>query len=363
MRARRSDAFLDWTKLPEDTKPDRTFGDDVPMSHPGEMERGLVMPVQLYPMFETALRAAAGEGVEDHQAKVSELWARFAAVAVENPFAWSRQPLSAEEIRTPGPDNRMIGFPYPKYMNSNNDVDLASALLMCTAEKAEALGVPRDRWVFPHAGTDCHDHYFVSERDQLGASAGGAHRRPARAGAGRARRRRRRGRRPLLVLPLGGAGRRGRARARHSTASSPAPEGCRSPVDRGTTTWATPSPRSCRTSGPGPARSAWCGATAATSPSTPSASTAPSHRPAGSATTPRRTRSTPCPGGSWPSRPTRRSGGRRGLHRHALAGGLAGDRVRRLPAPRRAARVGHVERRGRRRRAVRGRVGRPPRRS
>ena len=170
MRARRSDAFLSWTKLPEDAKPDRTFGDDVPMSHPGEMERGLVMPVQLYPMFETALRAAAGEDLEDHQAKVSELWARFAAVAVDNPFAWSRQPLSAEEIRTPGPGNRMIGFPYPKYMNSNNDVDLASALLMCTAEKAEALGVPRDRWVFPHAGTDCHDHYFVSDRDQLGAS-------------------------------------------------------------------------------------------------------------------------------------------------------------------------------------------------
>jgi acetyl-CoA C-acetyltransferase len=170
MRARRNDAFLNWKKLPDDTKPDRTFGDDVPMNHQGELDRGLVMPVQLYPMFETAVRAAAGEGVDEHQVKVSELWSRFAAVAAGNPFAWVRRALTPEEIRTPGPDNRMIGFPYPKYMNSNNDVDMASALLLCTVERAEALDIPRDRWVFPHAGTNCHDHYFVSERETIGAS-------------------------------------------------------------------------------------------------------------------------------------------------------------------------------------------------
>ena len=30
--------------------------------------------------------------------------------------------------------------------------------------------MPRDRWVFPHSGTDAHDHYFVSERDDLRSS-------------------------------------------------------------------------------------------------------------------------------------------------------------------------------------------------
>jgi acetyl-CoA C-acetyltransferase len=64
----------------------------------------------------------------------------------------------------------MVGFPYPKYMNSNNDVDMASAIVLCTVERASALGVPRDRWVFPHAGVDSHDHYFVSERDDLRSS-------------------------------------------------------------------------------------------------------------------------------------------------------------------------------------------------
>ncbi|MCB0985675.1 MAG: hypothetical protein KDB06_13585, partial [Ilumatobacter sp.] len=58
----------------------------------------------------------------------------------------------------------MIGFPYPKYMNSNNDVDMGAALIMCSAEKAAALGIPRDRWVFPQSGTDCHEHQFISNR-------------------------------------------------------------------------------------------------------------------------------------------------------------------------------------------------------
>ena len=58
----------------------------------------------------------------------------------------------------------MVGFPYPKYMNSNNDVDMSAALLLCSAATATALGVPRDRWVFPQSGTDCHEHHFISHR-------------------------------------------------------------------------------------------------------------------------------------------------------------------------------------------------------
>ena len=58
----------------------------------------------------------------------------------------------------------MVGLPYTKYMNSNNDVDMAAAVIMCSADKASALGVPRDRWVFVHSGTDCHEHPFVSNR-------------------------------------------------------------------------------------------------------------------------------------------------------------------------------------------------------
>jgi acetyl-CoA C-acetyltransferase len=64
-------------------------------------------------------------------------------------------------------------------MNSNNADEQGAGVILCSAERATALGVPRDRWVFPHSGTDAHDHYHVSERDDLGTS-------PAMRVAGRA---------------------------------------------------------------------------------------------------------------------------------------------------------------------------------
>ena len=170
MRARKNDVALPWRKEPEGTEPSRIIGDEFVMSHPAELARKIVMPVQVYPMFETALRAAAGEAPEDHQKSVSELWSRFSSVAAHNPYAWVQRELSPEEIRTPGPNNRMIGLPYPKYMNSNNDVDMAAALIMCSVERARELGVSEDRWVFPHAGADCHDTKYVSNRADLRSS-------------------------------------------------------------------------------------------------------------------------------------------------------------------------------------------------
>jgi acetyl-CoA C-acetyltransferase len=128
------------------------------------------MPTQIYPMFENALRARAGRSIDEHQVVTSELWSRFSEVAARNPYAWSPQARTAKEIRTVGPDNRMIGFPYPKLMNANIQTDQAAALIMCSVEGAEAAGVPRDRWVFLHAGADAHDHWFVSNRDNLYSS-------------------------------------------------------------------------------------------------------------------------------------------------------------------------------------------------
>ena len=85
----------------------------------------------------------------------------------ENPHAWSRQGWTAEEIRTPGTDNRIVTFPYPKRMCANIDVDQSAALLLCSYEAARDLGVAEDRLVFPLAGADAHDHFFFSERDTL----------------------------------------------------------------------------------------------------------------------------------------------------------------------------------------------------
>ena len=163
-RVRAMGIELPWPVVPEDVVPQRIFGEELVMNHEIELSRKIWAPIQIYPMFETAIRAASGRTPEEHMVHISELWSRFSHVAAGNPNAWLRTPLSPEEIRTVGPRNRMIGLPYPKLMNSNNDVDQSAAIIMCSVEAAERLGISRDRWVFPLAGTDCHEHNFVSER-------------------------------------------------------------------------------------------------------------------------------------------------------------------------------------------------------
>ncbi len=167
-RARKQGFELKWQEAPG--TPDLLIGEDKNMRHAAEKAVGLGQPIQLYPLFENALRHARGESIPDHLRRISELWSRFSDVASRNPHAWLRERHSAEEIRTPSATNRRVSFPYPKLMNSNNNVDQAAALILCSAETARRFGVAENRWIYPWAGTDAHDHYFVSNRDNLYSS-------------------------------------------------------------------------------------------------------------------------------------------------------------------------------------------------
>jgi len=165
--ARTAGADLGWTGEDDDAAPTERFGDDTPLNHEAELALGLFLPVHVYPLFESAVRAAHGRTQPEHQALVSELWAGFSAVAATNPNAWIRDARTAAEIGTAGPANRMIGHPYPKLMNSNNSVEQAAAVIVCSVEAACDLGIGPDRWVFPWSGTDATDTWFVSNRVEL----------------------------------------------------------------------------------------------------------------------------------------------------------------------------------------------------
>jgi acetyl-CoA C-acetyltransferase len=171
-RARREPRVeLTW-ETGDDPPCEWVIGDARPGASEYEAAHSALAPTMVYPLFETALRHTAGRGIDEHQRHVSELWARFAAVAAGNPNAWSRTAYSPEEIRTVSADNRMVCFPYPKRMCANIDVDQAAALILCSHDAARAAGVPDDRMVFLHAAAETHDHYFFSERDTLTDSPG-----------------------------------------------------------------------------------------------------------------------------------------------------------------------------------------------
>ncbi len=158
---------LVWTVQDDSVPMAEVAGANVPMAGDAEIRIGLDRPAYVYPLFEQALRIANDESIEDHRRRVGELWARFNAVAVDNPHAWIRKPATAEEITQPGPRNRMISWPYTKLMNSNNMVDQGAALILTSVEQAKRLQIPAQRWVYPQAGTDAHDTPAIADRDEL----------------------------------------------------------------------------------------------------------------------------------------------------------------------------------------------------
>lgn len=168
-----------WPTQPDGTAPSRVVGKDAPPSHPAELAAGLVVPANYYPLFEHALRHEAGRSTAEQRAWIGSWWSRYSEVAAGHPNAWSRTPMSAEQVASPEDGNRPISDPYLKCMVANITVDQSAALLLTSAGAAEAAGIARDRWVFVHATAGGADHWLVGERDQL-------HRSPAIAAGGAA---------------------------------------------------------------------------------------------------------------------------------------------------------------------------------
>lgn len=128
--------------------PDEWWAPEAEIISRAEIERQLAVPAHQYAIVERVL----GTSVAD----LGRLWERFALVASGNPDAWDRSAPSAAAITTPSAANRMIAEPYTRLCCSQWNVDMAVALVLATAEAAEASGVAMDRWVFPvsSAGSD-----------------------------------------------------------------------------------------------------------------------------------------------------------------------------------------------------------------
>jgi acetyl-CoA C-acetyltransferase len=149
--------------------PDPVVGDDLPGVGPAESAIGLVVPVHLYPMFESVLAARAGRDAATHRRVLGELLAPFTAVAAGNPFAWFPEVLSAEAIAIPSPDNRVVSEPYTKRMTAFLGSDQGAALVVCSLAAARRAGVA-DRAVFIWSGADATDIRSPTARPDPGRS-------------------------------------------------------------------------------------------------------------------------------------------------------------------------------------------------
>ncbi len=168
-RARAEGVALHW-QSGGDGAPER-IGDDRLGHDACEARHGLDAPIRVYPLIESALRARRKLGLDEHRARLGRLFAPFTRVAERNPHAWFPVARSAEELVRVSAANRMVAYPYTKYLNAVLDTDQGAALLLCSAAAARSYGVPEERWIYWWGGAHTEERaWHVSRRPEIGDS-------------------------------------------------------------------------------------------------------------------------------------------------------------------------------------------------
>ena len=125
----------------------------------------LVTPIELYPLFENAMRAHWGQTLAQSQQESAQLWAEFSRVAAANENAWIRRAHSPQEILEPGPRNRKLCFPYNTLMVANNGVNQGAAMIVASHGAARRMGISESRMVFLGASAQATESHDIRERE------------------------------------------------------------------------------------------------------------------------------------------------------------------------------------------------------
>lgn len=125
---------------------------------------GLLQPVDIYPLYENALRASQGQSLSEGQAETGQIWALMSDVAAQNENAWLRTGRRPDEINEPSADNRPIAFPYTKLMVANASVNQGAAIIVTSLAAARASGMAEDRIIHIGAGVAAHEPHEAMDR-------------------------------------------------------------------------------------------------------------------------------------------------------------------------------------------------------
>jgi acetyl-CoA C-acetyltransferase len=143
-RLKKAGERAQWSFPPAERRP---FPMDMAF-HPSEVSHQVFEAYLTFALFDNARRAHLGRGLEEHRTALGRVLAPMTEVAARGPHAWFPVARAATEIVTATPDNRMVAYPYTKLMTAIMDVDMAAGVLLASAERADALGVPEERRVY-----------------------------------------------------------------------------------------------------------------------------------------------------------------------------------------------------------------------
>jgi acetyl-CoA C-acetyltransferase len=155
-----------WSYRPAERRP---FPMDLEF-HPSEISHAVFEAFLTFALFDNARRARLGRGLDEHRAQLGRLLAPLSEVAAASPHAWFPVARSGPEIVTASAENRMVAYPYTKLMTAIMDVDMAAGLLIASAARADALGVPEDKRVYLRGFGYAEDPAHVASHPDLSRS-------------------------------------------------------------------------------------------------------------------------------------------------------------------------------------------------
>jgi acetyl-CoA C-acetyltransferase len=162
-RAKKAGERLAWSHRHPDPPP---FPFEAPF-HPSEVAHEVFQAWLTFATRDIARRAHLAVAPDAYRERIGELLSPMTEIAARNPCAWFPETHAAADLITARPDNRMVGYPYTKTMMSIMDVDMAGALVVCSHEAADRLGVPPDRRVYLRGWAESRDAVYVAEHPDL----------------------------------------------------------------------------------------------------------------------------------------------------------------------------------------------------
>lgn len=112
-----------------------------------------------YAFYGAAHAAANNISLDALQRDYAYMIAEFSHRAAEYAPSKSKGIVEPREVV----DSEPVATPFTKLMCANPFLDQGAALLVMSEEKARALGISPDRWVYIHGGGYCTDHSAVEE--------------------------------------------------------------------------------------------------------------------------------------------------------------------------------------------------------
>lgn len=128
---------------------------------------GLSAPVDVYPIYENATRAAWGQSLAEAQAESGMIWSRLSEVAAANEAAWIRKAVPAEDILTPSASNRPLAWPYTKLMVANSSVNQGAGFIITSLAEARRRGIAEDRIIYVGMGAAAKEPANILRRDRF----------------------------------------------------------------------------------------------------------------------------------------------------------------------------------------------------